>query len=544
MEDDAGINTITTTARREWWGWFGSMVWLFFMMYGHDTFMLSETAYNEGGADIPFFFMLVFALTMIALAWQFGRNPDGLSKIAFYTTPAAIAITAVFTLLPEPVSAVLFVVSPVFFAPAMIRRVYGVLHTSEPGKRITRYMGGIAVCVVLFTVWIMIEPPIEIAFLVPALLSVPAWLGVRRSVTLPDRLPNTTAFKLSKRYILLLVAAFIALLWFNLMNTSIHSNILYTGIEESNPLYMILGYILPLVGFMLYGVVHDKGHERLGFICGMGLCVVGVILALIPSETQNSMLIPLAFTSGLGGTYSEFFILTIPVFFFIGAKRPVFVASLGVIANLISSAYMWLGEGDLIPEFIKVPDAPLFASTAISAIVFIVLVYFIFERRREKTLAAALYAMLYIKEDVETHTPGKAEATEEQKMADIGFTDDEIKVAMLLIEGATSWDITRKLHSTAADTGSKMAAIRKKISGVDDHDPIITAVVKEYKLTHRQTEMLRYIRDGITNSAIANMLSVSEETVKWHMRNLKKKLSISYKQEIAEWLDDFGKEQS
>jgi DNA-binding CsgD family transcriptional regulator len=297
---------------------------------------------------------------------------------------------------------------------------------------------------------------------------------------------------------------------------------------------MILGFILPLVGFMLYGIVHDKGHERLGFICGMGLCVIGVILALLPSDTRNSMLILLAFTDGLGGTYTEFFVLTIPVFFIIGAKRPVLVASLGVIANLILSAYRWLAEGVLKADFLTVLDAPLFASTAISAIVFIVLVYIIFERHREKTLAAALYAMIYGKEDVETHTPSK------QKMADIGFTEDEIKVAMLLIEGATSWDITRKLHSTAAETGSKMTAIRKKISGVDDHDPVITAVVKKYGLTRRQTDMLRHIRDGMTNAAIAEMLSISEETVKWHMRKLKEKLSINNKQEIAEWLDDFG----
>jgi DNA-binding CsgD family transcriptional regulator len=326
------------------------------------------------------------------------------------------------------------------------------------------------------------------------------------------------------------------------MNAMIHANIINTGIDESNSLYMILGYILPPIGFVLYGIIHDKGHERFGFICGMGLCITGAILALIPGDAQNAMLIPLAFTNGVGGTYSEFFILTIPVFFFVGAKRPVFVASLGVIANLISSAYIWMVEAWLHESFTFL-NKILYASMAISIVLFVVPVYFIFERRREKTLAAALYAMLYGKENVEAHTPGDTEAADEQKMADIGFTEDEIKVAMLLIEGATSWDITRKLHTTAAETGSKMTAIRKKISGVDDHDPVITAVVKKYGLTRRQTDMLRHIRDGMTNAAIAEMLSVSENTVKSHMRSLKMKLSINNKQDIAEWLEDFGKEQ-
>jgi hypothetical protein len=50
---------------------------------------------------IPLVFMLALALAMIALAWRFGRDPNGLSEVAFYTTPAAFAITPIFVLLPE-----------------------------------------------------------------------------------------------------------------------------------------------------------------------------------------------------------------------------------------------------------------------------------------------------------------------------------------------------------------------------------------------------------------------------------------------------------
>ncbi|MCL1963493.1 MAG: hypothetical protein FWF69_00320, partial [Firmicutes bacterium] len=121
--------TNSTTKRREWWGWLGSMVWLFFMMYGHDPFIFPQFHYGEG-SWYPFFFMVVFAVAIIAFGLRFGKDPNGLSRVASCTAPVALIITALFALLPAPLGSVLYAVSPVFMAPALTRRVFGILHTA------------------------------------------------------------------------------------------------------------------------------------------------------------------------------------------------------------------------------------------------------------------------------------------------------------------------------------------------------------------------------------------------------------------------------
>jgi DNA-binding CsgD family transcriptional regulator len=271
----------------------------------------------------------------------------------------------------------------------------------------------------------------------------------------------------------------------------------------------------------------------------MGVFLIGVLFGFLGG--QASTMFPLAIANGLGGIYSDFFIWTFPIYLLIGAKRPVLVSTFGFLAYLGVSMLMWTGAY-WMPEIFWELDKPILISAGIAAILLLTLSYFVIAAYREKTLAAAVYALLRgdgMADSAESFPSDGAQTTEEQKMSGIGFTEDEIKVAMLLIEGDTRHDITRKLHLTPEDTSQRMNAIRKKISGTDDPDPVITAVVKKYKLTHRQTDMLRHIRDGLTNAEIARLSSISGEPVKGHMRSLKQKLPVGNKQEIAEWLKGF-----
>ncbi|MCL1983663.1 MAG: LuxR C-terminal-related transcriptional regulator [Clostridiales bacterium] len=535
-----------TTARREWWGWFGAMAWLFFLMYGYEMFMLSGTPNYGGYTIVPFFFMAVFALSIAVFGLRFGRDPNGLSKVARFTTPVAILTTAVFALLPEMFSTALYVLSPILFAPAMTRRIYGVLHTSERENRLTRYMFGISVCVIAFTVWMIIEPPKEVAFLVPALLAVPAWTGVSRTVPLPSSLPEKGVFQISKKNIVLLAAALTALILLDLSSSVIHTNIVLIGMEEEDILSAVLGMILPAIGFVLYGVISDRGRERTGFICGMSLFIVGIILALMPADAQTAVSLPLVFADGLGGTYTEFFILTIPIFFFIGSKRPVFVASLGVLANLVSSAITWTDVYWVNESFLSL-DATLYLAAAISAVIFMLTVFFIFEQHRERTLAAALYALLHnggisqpatiAETPLEKEAPDVAEAAKVQGMINAGLTGEEIKIAHLMLDGVSHRDIARKMNMKAADFSQHEKAIRKKLNLMGDPDPVIAAVAAEYKLTKREKDMLKCLRDGLSTEKTAAELYISEETVRGHVRHLLRKLGIEKRADVITWLE-------
>ena len=528
-----------TTIRREWWGWVGSISWLFFMMYGYDTFYSGYTFAGYGGTWHPYLFMLVLALAITVFSRWFGRDPAGLSGIAFYTTPVAIVLTALFALMPYPFSTALYLTSPVLMAPAISRRVYGVLQTAKPNRRLTRYMSGVCLCVVAFTVWMMIEPPAEIAFIIPALLAVPAWTGLRHSVSLPDDLPVKSNLRLSKKLIVLLAAAIVLLIWLDVLLALIHTFIMTYGNETSEVLYLILGLVLPPVAFLLYGILSDKGLERRGVMCGMGLLIVGITLSFLSDSLQGAILLPLAISEGLGGAYTEYFILTIPVLFLVGSKRPVFAASLGIIANLISSALIW--EVQLwIPEIFMSLDAPLLTSALLTAFILLIMMWFLLERYRDNTIAAALYSMLYGGADGVTINSGgtaAGESADAQNLLETMFTSAEQDVVLLLIDGKTRSEITRKLQLGAAEANDLMKAIREKTHRMGNTDPVVANIVRDYNLTRREADMLNGLYKSKTNSEIADELVLSEETVKIHVRNLLKKLPVDGRQDVTTWVD-------
>ena len=125
---------------------------------------------------------------------------------------------------------------------------------------------------------------------------------------------------------------------------------------------------------------------------------------------------------------------------------------------------------------------------------------------------------------------------ESLSIANIGLSEDETNVAMLLIEGETPRDISRKLGMSASQIDYMISSILAKI-GKGDPDPAIATIVRNYKLTRRETDILRCLRRNMTNSAMAAELYLSEETVRIHVRNLVKKLPVENRREVAAWVE-------
>lgn len=124
---------------------------------------------------------------------------------------------------------------------------------------------------------------------------------------------------------------------------------------------------------------------------------------------------------------------------------------------------------------------------------------------------------------------------QEQNLADAELTPDEVNVALLLIEGKTWHDIARKLHLSASEVSQSVGAIREKVIQKSDSDPVVAFAARKYQLTRREVEVMRCVRQGMTNSEIATELFLSEETVKSHMRNLMRKLPLEHRSEIVTW---------
>ena len=554
---EPGAPAQTTTKRREWLGWYGSMSWLFFMMYGYQQFIFGDLISGDTGDFASFIFMAVCAVSIAVFAWRYGRDPGGLSKIALCATPAAIAMTAVFPLLPGAPGEALYILSSVFMAPAITRRVYGVIRTSKSGRALTPYMLGVVAGVVSFAFLMMAGPPAEIAFIFPALLALPAWFGVRLSISVPGYRLDATPFKLSKRMLALFTAAIAVIILLDAEYAVLHTYLARLSYDTSEGLLVALSFVLPPLGFLLYAFISDKGHERSGFIFGMGLLLIGLLFSLAQESVQSAIFVPLFVADNLGGAYLEFFILTAPIFLIARAKRSVFVASLGVVLNLASSALLWIAEL-VLPEFMMVVNTPMILATTIVTVLVIMAGFIVFDRHSERTLAAALYSMLRgagpdgdaagsgagmaagsgfgaETDGASAAAAGFASSAQTKNMIEAGLTQDEIKVALLLIDGNTRTDILRKLRISADEVGKYENAIRHKICAMGGVDPAVGVIAEEYKLTKREAEILGCMRREMTNPEIAAALFVSEATVKGHVHNLLGKLNIETRRQLDSW---------
>ena len=126
-----------------------------------------------------------------------------------------------------------------------------------------------------------------------------------------------------------------------------------------------------------------------------------------------------------------------------------------------------------------------------------------------------------------------------QDMINAGLTQAEINMARLLLNGESRSYITRHLHISATEYNMLEKSIRRKMNAVGGRDITIAAAAERFKLTSRETDMLRYLSRSAGNDVIATELHLSDATVRRHIRNLLSKLSICERQNVAEWLREY-----
>ena len=65
--------------------------------------------------------------------------------------------------------------------------------------------------------------------------------------------------------------------------------------------------------------------------------------------------------------------------------------------------------------------------------------------------------------------------------------------------------------------------------------PRAAAATQDAGLTRREVEILRLVSDGYSNGALARLLWVTEQTVKFHLSNIYRKLGVSNRTEASRW---------
>ena len=60
------------------------------------------------------------------------------------------------------------------------------------------------------------------------------------------------------------------------------------------------------------------------------------------------------------------------------------------------------------------------------------------------------------------------------------------------------------------------------------------------ELTRRELEILQLVAEGHSNSQLAQMLWVTEQTVKFHLSNIYRKLDVANRTEASRWAEVHG----
>jgi DNA-binding NarL/FixJ family response regulator len=68
-----------------------------------------------------------------------------------------------------------------------------------------------------------------------------------------------------------------------------------------------------------------------------------------------------------------------------------------------------------------------------------------------------------------------------------------------------------------------------------EESPPLAGRRNEYGLTRRELDILRLVAEGHSNAQLAQMLWVTEQTVKFHLSNIYRKLEVSNRTEASRW---------
>ena len=416
---------------------------------------------------------VIFMLSIVIFGWLFGRDPNGVGKLAFFTTPVLVVIMAAFPFFaPSLFSCVIFSLSPVFMTPLFVRRLYGVIRTANPNRLLFTFMSGIAIGFIVMQSWLFpfefefsYEPSLAATFLVMAALPLISWVGVRRKISYTDKTVSASIQGVSKKLLAVIIAAVLLSFWLMRMKGFIE----YAVEQYDSFLYIPVYNVLPPLVYALYGFLGDKKREKLVFVGITIIYLVSIQLAFLSGHNPDSYAeLPLVVANRLFSSVVEYLFWTVPIYFLIRAKRPVFVASFGGAIYLLCWAFRW-GITRILPDALRDAGAPLYIATSLPVIIFFVLLYYVYIRYREMTLAAALYALLHgdtqgerkpILADETIETPDEPETAETQSTLIAGLTEEEMKIAALMIEGVSYRDIARKLHMSAADFNRHEKEIR------------------------------------------------------------------------------------
>jgi len=151
--------------------------------------------------------------------------------------------------------------------------------------------------------------------------------------------------------------------------------------------------------------------------------------------------------------------------------------------------------------------------------------------------------------DIDTHSPNldgltclrqAAELAPSMKTVVVSASDDRARIDAALASGAVVYVLKR------AEPGDLASAIRQVftrslyLAGTTQAARPARAEAEDAGLTRREREILQLVAEGLTNGDVARKLWVTEQTVKFHLANIFRKLNVTNRTQASRWAHAHG----
>jgi len=114
------------------------------------------------------------------------------------------------------------------------------------------------------------------------------------------------------------------------------------------------------------------------------------------------------------------------------------------------------------------------------------------------------------------------------------WTAFRVLLILLLLASFIKW-IPGQLKWTHSQPkkGDQQASI---VTHFDDSvDPLLLPAQPSVLLTDKESDIARFVADGLTNKQIANQMELSERTIEFHLNHIFQKLRVGSRVEVAIW---------
>jgi DNA-binding NarL/FixJ family response regulator len=124
------------------------------------------------------------------------------------------------------------------------------------------------------------------------------------------------------------------------------------------------------------------------------------------------------------------------------------------------------------------------------------------------------------------------------KVIVLSISDDPVQINGALSAGAVAF-VVKKAHPDDLAVAVRQAYEHSIfLPGSDTGNELPPASFEQIDhpdLTKRELEILRLVAEGLSNAELAKMLWVTEQTVKFHLSNIYRKLNVSNRTEASRW---------